>query len=69
MTKCHPCLLQLKASKSYTAFFFFLLGSSAACSPSIWEQGIAYGPQGHISESAALCETATLNLLAITFIL
>lgn len=69
MTKCYPCLLQLKASKSYTTFLFFLLGSSGARSLSIWEQGIAYSPQGHISESAALCETATLNLLAITFIL
>lgn len=68
MTKRHPCLLQLKASKLYTAIFF-LLESSATCSSSIWEPGIAYGPQGHISESAAFCETATIQLTCNYFYL
>lgn len=68
MTKRHPCLLQLKASKLCTAFFC-LLESSATRLSSIWEGGIAYGPQGHISESAALCETATIQLTCNYFYL
>lgn len=70
MTKDYPCLLQLKAPKLYTALFFFLmLESSATCLLSIWEPGIAYGPQGHISESAALCETAKIQLTCNYFYL
>lgn len=63
MTGDYPCLLQLKPPKLYTAIFFLMLESSATCSLSIWEPGIAYGPQGHISESAALCGTATVQLI------
>lgn len=69
MTKRHSCLLQLRAAKFYTAIIFFLLESSATFSSSIWEPGIAYGPKGHISESAALCGTVTVQLTCNYFYL
>lgn len=62
-------LTPAESSKTIHSNFFLMLESSATCSLSIWEPGIAYGPQGHISESAALCETATIQLIRNYFYL